>query len=77
MILQSDNGREFNAAAMTNAQNCEYREVCMRLTKNELIEIINDVKKIWPECRMVHGSPCHSPSNGGVERVCVCVLVSS
>jgi hypothetical protein len=41
----------------------------MRLTENELIEIINEVKKIWPECWMVCGSPRHSPSNGGVERI--------
>jgi hypothetical protein len=27
------------------------------------------MRQLWPECRMVHGSPCHSPSNGGVERV--------
>jgi hypothetical protein len=69
MILQSDNGCEFNKAAMANAQNWEYCGVCMRLAENELIEIINEVKKIWPECRMVRGSPHHSPSNGGVEHV--------
>jgi hypothetical protein len=69
MILQTDNGRKFNAAAMTITKHHEYHGICMTLTENDLIEIINEVKALWPECRMVRGSPRHSPSNGGVERV--------
>jgi hypothetical protein len=33
----------------------------------KLDEVINKIKLLWPECRMVRGSPRHSPSNGGVE----------
>jgi hypothetical protein len=69
MILQTDNRRKFNAAAMTITKHCKYRGVCMTLTENDLIEIINEVKALCPECWMVRGSPCHSPLNGGVERV--------
>ena len=38
------------------------------LTNNELAAIITEIKQLWPECRMVWGSPRHSQSNGGVER---------
>ena len=27
-----------------------------------------EIKVLWPECRMVRGSPRHSQSNGGIER---------
>jgi hypothetical protein len=32
-------------------------------------EVITEVRQLWPKCWMVHGSPHHSPSNGGVEQV--------
>ncbi len=69
MILQLDNGNEFNTAAMTWKQVNEFCGKLVRLTDLELSEIIAEVRQLWPECRMVHGSPRHSPSNGGVERV--------
>ena len=31
--------------------------------------VIKEIKNLWPECMMVRGSPHHSESNGGVERV--------
>jgi hypothetical protein len=31
--------------------------------------VIQEVKNLWLECKLVWGSPCHSKSNGGVERV--------
>jgi hypothetical protein len=39
------------------------------LTNEELTEVITEIRQLWPECRMVRGSPRHSESNGGVERV--------
>ena len=66
MILQSDNGLEFSGAAMTSR---EHRGFCVRLSNEELSEVIHEIKLLWPECRMVRGSPRHSPSNGGVERL--------
>jgi hypothetical protein len=68
MILQSDNGNEFDTAAMTK-QVDEFSDKLVRLTDLELSEIITEVRQLWPECWMVRGSPRPSPSNGGVERV--------
>jgi hypothetical protein len=68
-ILQSDNGIEFNTVAMTRKQVNEFRGKLKQLTDLELSEIITEVRQLWPECWMVRGSPRHSPSNGGVERV--------
>ena len=31
--------------------------------------IIDEVKKLWPQCKLVHGRPRHSQSQGGIERV--------
>ena len=39
------------------------------LSDEDLAEVIMEIRKLWPECRMVRGSPRHSQSNGGVERV--------
>jgi len=61
MILQSDNGREFSGAAMNSRQ--------LRLSDQDIDDIISEIKKLWPECRMVRGSPRHSQSNGGIERL--------
>ena len=69
MILQSDNGREFLQAAMTRRQRDEYSGKLIALTKLDLTKIIVNIRELWPDCRMVRGSPRHSPSNGGVERV--------
>jgi hypothetical protein len=69
MILQSDNGKEFLQAAMTWRQNDEYMSKLIALTIDDPTKIIAKVRELWPECRMVRGSPRHSPSNGGVERV--------
>jgi hypothetical protein len=69
MILQSDNGNEFNTAAMTRKQVNEFCGKLVQLTDLELSDIITEVRQLWPKCWMVHGSPHYSPSNGGVERV--------
>ena len=39
------------------------------LTNDDITNIITEVRQLWPNCRMVRGSPRHSQSNGGVERV--------
>jgi len=39
------------------------------LTDEFIDQVIKEVKNLWPECKMVRGSPRHSESNGGVERV--------
>jgi hypothetical protein len=69
MIFQSENGNEFNTAAMTKKQVDEFHGKLNRLTDLELSEIITEVRQLWPEFWMVRGSPHHSPSNGGVEQV--------
>jgi hypothetical protein len=45
MILQSDNGNEFNKAAMTRKQAGEFFGKLVRLTDLELSEIITEVKQ--------------------------------
>ncbi len=48
------------------AKNPAFRH-CLR---NEMLaEVITEIWHLWPECHMVHGSPHHSESSGGVERV--------
>jgi hypothetical protein len=69
IILQSDGGNEFNIAAMTRKQVNEFCGKLVGLTDYELSEVVTEVRQLWPECRMVSGSPCHSPFNGGVEGV--------
>ena len=32
-------------------------------------QIIEEVKELWPEARLLHGRPYHSESQGGVERL--------
>jgi hypothetical protein len=40
------------------------------LLGDEFIDaVISKIKQFWPECQLVRGSPRHSESNGGVERV--------
>jgi hypothetical protein len=62
-ILQTDNGGEFS--------NHAHDHVGRRLVlEDEFIDlVIQELKNLWPECQMVRGSPRHSESNGGVERV--------
>ncbi len=43
------------------------RQVC--LMPEFLDKVIAKLKNLWPDCRMVSGSPRHSESNGGVKRV--------
>ena len=47
----------------------EHHGFCVRLNAVELDKVINKIKLLWPEFRMVHGSPSHSSSNGGVGRL--------
>jgi len=62
-LLQTDNGGEFSNQAHDYVG-------CALLLDDEFIDVvIKELKNFWPECRMVHGSPRHSESNGGVERV--------
>ena len=62
-ILQTDNGGEFS--------NHAHDHVGRRLVlEDEIIDlVIKELKNLWPECQMVRGSPRHSESKGGVERV--------
>jgi hypothetical protein len=62
-ILQTDNDGEFS--------NHVHDHVGLRmLLDDEFIDlVIKEIKNLWPQCKMVRGSPCHSESNGGVERV--------
>jgi hypothetical protein len=41
----------------------------MVLDDNYVDLVIKELKNLWPECVMVRGSPRHSESNRGVERV--------
>jgi hypothetical protein len=59
------NGRELMSAAMTAKQS----HWQISLTPDFLDDVIAELKQLWPDCRMVCGSPRHSESNGGVERV--------
>jgi len=82
MILQTDNGREFCGIASTSKQQRDDRTnreqsgeqtivvgKKSHISKKFLGEDITEIRKLWPECIMVRGSPRHSESNGGVERV--------
>ncbi|MGA1646391.1 MAG: hypothetical protein ACO4AV_15605, partial [bacterium] len=81
-ILQSDNGTEFSGAALTKKQKKDMEKTHTEeseggsevgkeesLTDEELTKVIGEVNQLWPDCLMVRGSPRHSQSNGGVERV--------
>jgi len=62
-LLQADNGGEF-----TNAAH-DYAGRAVLLSDDFIDSVITEVKNLWPDCQMVRGSPRHSESNGGVERV--------
>jgi hypothetical protein len=63
IILQTNNGGEFSG----HANNYVGRR---KLLDDKFIDlIIKEVKNFWPDCQMVRGSPRHSESNEGVERV--------
>jgi hypothetical protein len=62
-ILQTDNGGEFSNHAYDHVGKA------MHLDDEFIDLVIKEVKNLWPECKMVRGSPRHSESNGGVERV--------
>ncbi len=53
MILQSDNGNEFNTAAMTRKQVNKFCGKLVQLADLELSEIITEVRQLWYECWMV------------------------
>ena len=54
---------------MTRRQRDEYSGKLIALMKLDLTKIIANIRELWPECRMIRGSPRHSPSNGGIECV--------
>lgn len=58
-VLQTDNGREFEGAA---GKSCHF-------TAGDSSEIITEIRCLWPECKIIHGRPCHFESQGGVERL--------
>jgi hypothetical protein len=62
-ILQSNNGGEFS--------NHAHDHVGRRMVlEDKFIDlVIKELKNLWPKCQMVRGSPQHSESNGGIERV--------
>ena len=62
-ILQMDNGSKF----FNRASDHVGRQMLLDDEFTELV--IEEVKNLWPECQLVWGSPRHSESNGGVERV--------
>ena len=31
-------------------------------------KVVNEVVQMWPGCKLVHGKPCHSQSQGSMER---------
>jgi len=62
-FLQTDNGGEFSNAAHNYAGHA------MSLGDDFIDSVIKELKNLWPDCQMVRGSPRHSESNGGVERV--------
>ena len=67
MILQADNGREFSSAATTSKQRRNDRQSV--ISDKLLSDTVTEVRKLWPDCKQVMGTPRHSESNGGVERV--------
>ena len=59
-ILHTDNGREFTRLGdETRTMISEPIDVA---------NVITEMRQIWPACRMVHGRPRHSQSQGSVER---------
>jgi hypothetical protein len=62
MILQ-------NTAGMTRKQVGDYCGKLVGLTDLELSEVITEVRQLWPKCWIIHESPRHSSSNGGVDQV--------
>jgi hypothetical protein len=66
-ILQMDDDSKFSNSASDHVG-------CQMLLDNKFIElVIKEVKNLWPECKLVQGSPHHSESNDGVERVSLTV----
>jgi hypothetical protein len=39
------------------------------LADDHLMEVINELAHMWPECKLVHGRARHSQSQGSVERL--------
>ena len=62
-MLQSDNGREFHTAALDN------RAKKLLLDDQFILDVVKEVRQLWPGCLLVRGKPRHSESNGGVERL--------
>ena len=67
MILQTDNGREFSGAATSSKQrrSDEKSDGADNMFESEISEellgeVITEIWKLWPECRMVTGTPRHS-----------------
>ncbi len=62
-ILQSDNGWEFHTAAL------DHRAKKLTLDDNFILDVVKEVRQLWPGCLLVRGKPRRSESNGGVERL--------
>ena len=61
-ILQSDNGCEFNNSQIGGGRSVDMND-------ESIDDVIKELRVLWKECRVVRGSPRHSESNGGIERM--------
>ena len=55
LILQSDNGKEFEPWKRFNT---------ISLSDVEVDAVVKKLFELWPECKCVRGRPRHSESNG-------------
>ena len=62
-ILQSDNGSEFSGHAATAKEKKKF----VSFNDDEMMDNIDNIKKLWPDCLMVHGRPRHSQSQGELQ----------
>ena len=58
VVLQADNGGEFHGAAYSAKEEANVT----------VGGIIQELRQLWPGCRMVKGAPFHSATNGGWRR---------
>ena len=59
--MQADNGKEF--------ANVAFKSKSVKLSDEDVSEIIDEIAALWPDCRMIHGRARHSESQGGIERL--------
>ena len=59
-ILQSDNDREFHTATL------DHRAKKIFLDDNFILDVVKEVRQLWPGCLLVRGTPQHSESKGSI-----------